>query len=63
MLSYYLKCSKNAISPNPKVARIKNERIMRLPKCVVYDNKKLKFKKQQEAIGLLSCLGKKIAFK
>ena len=32
---------------------------MLLPKCAVYDSKKLKFIKQQEASGLLSSLGTK----
>ena len=57
MLSYCLKCTKNTESKNPKVARKKNGRIMFLSKCAVYDSKKLKLIKQQEASGLLSSLG------
>ena len=54
MLSYFLKCGKNIESQNPKVARTKNERIMRLLKCAVCNSKKLKLLK---ASGLLSSLG------
>ena len=57
MLSYCLKCRKNTESKNPKVARLKNGRIMLLSKCAVCDTKKSKFIKQQEASGLLSSLG------
>ena len=57
MLSYCLKCRKNAESKNRKVARTKNGRIMFLSKCAVCDNRKSKFIKQQEASGLLSSLG------
>ena len=58
MLLYYcLKCRKNTASKNPKVAKTKNGRIMLLSNFVVYDRKKSKFLKQQEASGLLSSLG------
>ena len=57
MLLYCLKCRKNTESKNPKVARLKNRRIMLLSKCTVSDSKKSKFVKQQEASGLLSSLG------
>ena len=56
MLSYCLKCRKNAESKNPKVARTKNGRIRFLLKCAVCNSKKSKFIKQQEASGLLSSL-------
>ena len=59
MLLYCLKCRKNAESKNPKVARIKNGRIMRLSKCAMCDSKKSKFIKVQEASGLLISLGTK----
>ena len=49
MLSYYLKCRKNAENKNPKVARVRNGRIMLLSKCAEYDSKTLKFIKYQEA--------------
>ena len=51
--------SKNTESKNPKVARRKKGRIMLLTKSVVYDSKKPKFIKQQEARRLLSSLGTK----
>ena len=44
---------------NVKTLKTKNERIMLLSKCAVFDSKKLKFFKEQEASGLLSNLGKK----
>ena len=52
MLSYYLKFGKNTESKNPNVARTKNERTMILSKCTVYDCKKSKFIKEQEASEL-----------
>ena len=58
MLSYYcLKCKKNTESKNPKVARTKHGRIMLLSRCTVYESKKSKFIKEQEASGLISSLG------
>ena len=57
MLLYCLKCRKNTESKNPKVAKIKNGRIMLLSKYAVCDSKKSKFIIQQEASGLLSSLG------
>ena len=55
MLSYYcLKCRKNIKSKTPNVARTKNGRIMLLSNCVICDNRKSKFLKQQEVSGLLS---------
>ena len=43
MLSYCLKCRKNAESKIPNVVRTKNIRIMLLSKQTVCDSKKLKF--------------------
>ena len=57
MLSHCLKCRKNTESKDPKLVRTKNGRIMVLSKFEVYNSKKLKFIKQQEASGLLSSLG------
>ena len=57
MLSYCLKCRKNAQSKNPEVIKTKNGRIMLLSKCLVCFSKKSKFLKRQEASGLLSSLG------
>ena len=53
MLSYCLKCRKYTESKNKKVARTKKGRIMILSKCTVCDSKKSKFRKEQEASGLL----------
>ena len=55
MISY--KCRKNTKSKNPKVAKTKTRRIMFLSKCAVWDSKKWKFIKEQEASGLSSSLG------
>ena len=46
MSSYCLKCRKNRESKNPKLAKIKNGRIMLLSKCAVCDSKKSKFIKE-----------------
>ena len=54
MLLYWLKCRKNTERKNPKVGKIKNERIMLLSKTAVRDSKKSKFIKQQETGGLFS---------
>ena len=53
MLSYCLKCRKNAESKNPEVVRTKNGRIMLLSKCVVCNSKKSKFLKEQVTKELL----------
>ena len=61
MLSYYcFKCRKNTESKYLKVARTRNGRITVLSKRAVYDSKKSKFIKEQEASELLSSLGIKI---
>ena len=59
MLSHCLKCRKNTESKNPKTVKPKNERIMLLTKCEVFDSKKPKFIKGEEASELLNSLGKK----
>ena len=56
MLSYCLKCRKNAKSENSEVVRTKDGRIMLLSKCAVCNSKKYKFLKEQEPKGLLSYL-------
>ena len=56
MLSYCLKCRKNAAGKNLKVVRTKNGRIMLLSRCSVLNSKKSKFLKEQEARGVLSNL-------
>ena len=56
MPSYCLKCRKNMQSKNLEVVKRKNRRMMLLSKCSVWNSKKSKFLKEQEAIGLLSSL-------
>ena len=57
MLSYCLRCRKHTESKNPKFVRTRNKRIMLSSKCMVCGSKITKFIKEQEASGLLSCLG------
>ena len=47
----------NTANIDPKIVKTKNNRVMILSKCVVCNNKKSKFIKEQEAKGLLSNLG------
>ena len=57
MLTYCLKCRKNAKNKDAKMMKTKNHRIILSSKCVVCGNKKSRFMKEQEAKGLLSKLG------
>ena len=57
MLSFCLKCKRNAESINPKVSKTINGKAMILSTCAICGSKKSKFIKQQEAKGLLSNLG------
>ena len=57
MLSYCLKCRKNTENKNPEVVRAKNGRIMFLSKSAVWDSKKSKFTREQEASALSSSFG------
>ena len=57
MKSYCLKFKKHTENMNPKVSKTSNSRTMVLSKCVMYDGKKSRFIKNQEAKGLLSNLG------
>ena len=50
MLSYYLKCRKNAESKNRKIVRIKIGKIMLLSKCEVWDGEKPKFIKEKKLV-------------
>ena len=54
MLLYCFKCRKNTEKKN---AWTKKGTVMFLSKCAVFDNRKSKFMKQQEATGSLSSLG------
>ena len=58
MLSYCLKCRKNAESKNPKFAKTKNRRMMFSSNCAVRCCKQLRFIKDEEVKGLLSMFGK-----
>ena len=57
MKSYCLKCKKSTENINPRVSKPSNGRTMVLPKCAIFDSKKSRFIKNQEAKGLLSNLG------
>ena len=57
MLSHCLKWRKNTERKNPKTVKPKNERTMLLTKCEVFDSKKSKFIKGEEASELLNSLG------
>ena len=56
MSFYCFKFRKSTESKNPKVAKTKNRRTILLSKCAVYNSKKSKFIKEQQAIGLLNNL-------
>ena len=56
MLSYSLKCSINAESKNTEDVKTKIGRTMLLSKCAVYDSKKSKFIKEQEAENIFEML-------
>ena len=60
MLTYCLKYRENTESKNPKVVETKNWKIMLLSKCTMWDSKKSKSIKEQEASRLLTSLGIKI---
>ena len=57
MESYYLKCKKYTKNINPQVSSTSTSKLMILSKCAIYNSKKSKFIKKQEAKGLLSNLG------
>ena len=52
-----MKCRKNTESKNPKAVKTKSGKIMILPKFAVYNSKKSKVNRDQEASRLLSSLG------
>ena len=56
MSFYCFKFRKSTESKNPKVAKTKNRRTILLSKCAVYNSKKSKFIKEQQAIGVLNNL-------
>ena len=57
MESYCLKSKKNTENIDPKVSSASNGRVMILSKCAIWNSKKSRFIKHQEAKGLLSKLG------
>ena len=57
MKSHCLKCRKDTENMYPKVSNTSNGKAMILSKCAICGSKKLRFVKNQEAIGLLSNLG------
>ena len=57
MKSYCLKCRKDTENINPKISKTSNGRRILLSKCAIWNSKKSKFIKNQEAKGLLSNLG------
>ena len=54
------KCRKNTENVDPKVLKTKNIRTMLSSKFAVYNTKKPRVMKEQEASGLLSSLGIRI---
>ena len=56
MLSYCLKCEGSTQSNDPVIAETSNGKIMMLSGCDIYDSKKSKLIKKQEASGMLSNL-------
>ena len=56
MSFYCFKFRKSTESKNPKVAKTKNRRTILLSKCAMYNSKKSKFIKEQQAIGVLNNL-------
>ena len=57
MKTYCLKCKANTDTIDPKMFRIKNNRLLMQSKCSVCKNNKSKFVKEQDANGLLSNVG------
>ena len=62
MLFYCLKCRKSTESKNPKILtkeKNKNGRVILLSKQPLFDSKRWKFLKEQEASRSLGSLGRK----
>ena len=51
MKSYHLKCGKDTENINPGFSNTSNGKTMISSKCAIYDSKKLRFIKNQEAKG------------
>ena len=63
MKTYSVKCRKGNENIDPKMVRIKNNRLIMESKCPVCGIKKLRFLKEEEAKVLLSNLGIKTSQK
>ena len=57
MKTYCIKCKKDTENIDPKIVRIKNNRLAMQLKCSIWGIKKSRFIKKQEGKGLLSNLG------
>ena len=57
MKTYFLKCKTNTDNIDPKMSKIKNNRLLMQSKCSVCKNKKSRFVKEQDSEGLLSNWG------
>ena len=57
MKTYCVKCRKDTENIDPKMVRIKNNRLIMQAKCPLCRIKKSRFVKEQEAKGLFSNLG------
>ena len=57
MKTYYVKCRKDTENIDPKLVRIKSNRLVMQSKCSLCRIKNSRFVKEQEAKGLLSNLG------
>ena len=57
MLTYCMKCTKDTENIDPRMVRIKNNRLIMQSKCTVCGIKKSRFVKKQKAKGLLNNLG------
>ena len=57
MQTYCLKCKKDTDNIDPRVVRIKNNKLRMQSTCSDCKNKKSRFVKEQDAKGLLSNLG------
>ena len=55
--TYCLACTKSTKSINPKIVRNRQDRSMIQSDCAVCGNKKSRFIKEHQAMGLLSNLG------
>ena len=54
---YWVKCGTEAENLNPKIFKVKNNRLIMQSKCTECEIKKLRFVKKEETKGLLSNLG------